>query len=106
MLDCIWFRNSCKTMKIKSLTSKKIIRFRFCKRSDINIVKSITRGSPRRCSIKKGDLKNFAKLTGKHLCQSLFFNKAADLSLMKFEDEACNFIKKETLAQVFSCKFY
>ena len=24
---------------------------------------------------KKGVLRNFAKLTGKHLCQSLFFNK-------------------------------
>ena len=40
---------------------------------------------------KKGVLKNFAKFTGKHLCQSLFFKK--------------NFIKKETLAQVFSCEF-
>ena len=28
---------------------------------------------------KKGVLKNFAKFTGKHLCQSLFFNKVADL---------------------------
>ena len=36
-------------------------------------------------------IKNFKKFTGKHLCQSLFFNKV--------------FIKKETLAQVFSCKF-
>ena len=25
-----------------------------------------------------GVLKSFAKFTGKHLCQSLFFNKAAD----------------------------
>ena len=25
-----------------------------------------------RCSIKKGVLKNFAKFTGKHLCQRLF----------------------------------
>ena len=33
-------------------------------------------------SVKKGVLKNFAKVTGKHLCQSLFFK------------EACNFIKK------------
>ena len=31
---------------------------------------------------KKGVLRNFAKLAGKHLCQSLFFNKK----------EACNFI--------------
>ena len=37
-----------------------------------------------RYSIKKGVLRNFAKFTGKHLCQSL---------------------KKETLAQVFSCEF-
>ena len=48
-----------------------------------------------RCSIEKGALINFGKLTGKHLCQSLFFNKVA----------ASNFIKKETLAQVFSCEF-
>ena len=26
---------------------------------------------------KKGILRNFAKFTGKHLCQSLFFNKVA-----------------------------
>ena len=29
--------------------------------------------SHRRWSVKKGVLKNFAKFTGKHLCQSLFF---------------------------------
>ena len=34
------------------------------------------RSSHRRCSnIKIGVLLNFAKFTGKHLCQSLFFNK-------------------------------
>ena len=42
------------------------------------------RSSHRRCSVKKGVLRNFAKFTGKHLC---------------------NFLKKETLAQVFSCEF-
>ena len=36
--------------------------------------------------MKKGVLRNFSKFTGKHLCQSLFFNK-------------------ETLAQVFSREF-
>ena len=30
------------------------------------------------CSVKKGVLKNFAKFTGKHQCQSLFFNRVAD----------------------------
>ena len=44
---------------------------------------------------KKGVLKNLAKFTGKKLCQSLF--------LIKLQD---NFIKKETLAQGFSCEFY
>ena len=50
--------------------------------------------------MRKGGLGNFTKLTGKHLCQSLLFNKVADL-----KPEACNFIKKETVAQVFSCEF-
>ena len=45
---------------------------------------------------KKGVLRNFAKFTGKHLCQGLFFNKYPD---------ACNFIKKKTLVQVSSCEF-
>ena len=44
---------------------------------------------------KRGVLRNLAKFTGKHLCQSLFLNKFIN-----------NFIKKETLAQVFSCEFY
>ena len=29
--------------------------------------------------MKKGVLRNFAKFAGKHLCQSLFFNKVAGL---------------------------
>ena len=35
------------------------------------------RSSHRRVSVKKGILRNFANFTGKHLCQSLFFNKVA-----------------------------
>ena len=38
--------------------------------------------------------KNFAKFIWKHLYQSLFF-----------AGDTCNFIKKETLAQVLSCEF-
>ena len=34
-----------------------------------------SRSSQRRCSVRKGVLRNFTKFTGKHLCQSLFFNK-------------------------------
>ena len=37
---------------------------------------------------KKGALKDFAKIAGKHLCQSHILNK-----------------EKETLTQVFSCEF-
>ena len=40
------------------------------------------RSSHKRCSMKKGALKNFAKFTGKQLCQSLFFNKVASLYLI------------------------
>ena len=46
---------------------------------------------------KKVVLRNFGKFTGKHLCQSLYFDKVAG--------QASNFIKIETLAQVFSCEF-
>ena len=32
--------------------------------------------------LKKGDLKNVAKVTGKHLCQSLIFNKVAGIATL------------------------
>ena len=48
---------------------------------------------------KKVVLVNFAKFTGKHLCQNLFFNKVAVL-------RPAGLLEKETLAQVFSCEFY
>ena len=44
---------------------------------------------------KKGVLRNLAKFTGKHLCQSLFFNKV----------EACNFIKKRLWHRCFPMNF-
>ena len=53
------------------------------------------RSSRQEVFCKKGVLRNFVKLTGKHLCQSLFFNKVADLK----------YIKKETLEQLFFCEF-
>ena len=40
---------------------------------------SLSRSSHRRCSVRKGVLRNFAKFTRKHLCQSLFSNKIAGL---------------------------
>ena len=38
------------------------------------------RSSHQMCSLRKGVLRNFAKFTGKHLCQSPFLNKVAGLS--------------------------
>ena len=48
---------------------------------------------------RKGVFRNFIKFTGKQLqlCRNLF--------LIKLQAEACNFIKKKTLTQVFSCEF-
>ena len=60
---------------------------------------SPARSSHQRCSIRKAVLRNFAKIHRKHLPES-FFNKVAGL-----RPQACNFIKKETLTQVFSSGF-
>ena len=48
---------------------------------------------------KKGVLRNFTKFTGKHLCQSLIFNKVSGL-------RPATLLKKETLAPVFFCEFW
>ena len=46
------------------------------------------RSNHQRCSINKGVLKNFAKSKGKHLWP-----------------QACNFVKKESLAHIFACEY-
>ena len=46
---------------------------------------------------KKGVLRNFAKLIENARARVSF--------LIKLQAEACNFIKKDTLALVFSCEF-
>ena len=51
----------------------------------------------RRGSIKKMFFKNFAKFTGKQIYRISFFDKVAIAG--------CNFIKKETPIQMFSCEF-
>ena len=58
----------------------------------IRRLRRLLRSSHSEVFYKKAVLRNFTKFTGKHLCQSLFIN-------------ACNFAKKETLAQVFFCEF-
>ena len=85
------FCSSCQD-GFKKINNNLIIIFKIFKiKLEIYLVKS----SHQRCSIIKGVLRNFAKFTGKHLCQSLFFNKV----------KAYNFIKKEILAQVFPVIF-
>ena len=51
----------------------------------------------RRCSIRKVFLK-ILQNSQENTCTRVLF-------LIKLQAEACNFIKKETLAQVFSCEF-
>ena len=59
---------------------------------------SIYGSSHRRCSVKKGVLKNFANFTGKHLFWSLFLIKlqASGLGLQLYQ--------KETPKKAFSCE--
>ena len=47
---------------------------------------------------EKGVLRNFTKFTGKHLCQSLFFNKVAGLRL-------ATFLKKKLWHRCFAVNF-
>ena len=61
---------------------------------DLILLEIICRSSRRNVCCNIGVLKNFAKFKGKHLCQSLFFNKVANLRLWK-----------ETLEQLFSYEF-
>ena len=60
---------------------------------------SIYRRSHQRCSVRKGVLRNLTKFTGKHPCQSLFFDKVA--GLRKTPVPECLFC----LARVFSSEF-
>ena len=53
------------------------------------------KSSHQRCSERNGVLNNFSKLTGKHLCHSLFFRKKLQASASQKRDSA----------QVFSCGF-
>ena len=47
----------------------------------LTLAQYTTRSSHRRCSVKKNALRNFTKFARKHLCQRLFLNKVAGLSL-------------------------
>ena len=53
--------------------------------------------SYRRCSIKTDILKNFAKFSGKLLCQSLFFNKNTPAQVFSYE--FCEIFKNTLFAE-------
>ena len=55
------------------------------------------RSSHQRCSVKKGVLRNFKNFQEKTCARDYF--------LIKLQALAFNFIKKESLTQVFSCEF-
>ena len=71
--------------------SKAAVRRRFTKQVSLKIMKNLQecfcagvvfyRSSCLEIFCRKGFLRNFAKFTGKHLCQSLFFTKVAGLRL-------------------------
>ena len=62
------------------------------------IIQMKTRGNHQRCSIRKGVLRNFAKFTGKHLWQVLFYNKVAGLE--KFCEISKNTFSQSTSEQL------
>ena len=64
---------------------------------NVSIAGTLLKSSRPDVFCEKYVLRNFTKFTGKQLCQGLFCNKVAGI--------VCNFIEKETMAQVFSCEF-
>ena len=59
---------------------------------------ALPRSVVRRCSIKKGVPNNFAKFTEKHLCRSLFFDKAAGRRTETL-------LKRDSSTDLFQCIF-
>ena len=65
---------------------------------NIEDARKASRSRHQRCSMKKGNLRNFTKFTGKLLCQSLFLNKVAGLRL-------ATLLKKRALHRWFPVNF-
>ena len=71
MITCITFKNTYYSLKL-------LMKEQFYEK--LNVMKARpTRSSLPEVFCKKDVLKNFAKLTGKQLCHSLFLNKVAGL---------------------------
>ena len=65
-------RNFQSIVFIRTQTCRKIF-----KSALVHMFLNTFRNIHRRCSVRKGVIRNFTKFTGEHLCQSLFFNKVA-----------------------------
>ena len=57
---------------------------------------SINRSSHWRFSVQKSVFRNFTTFTGKHLCQSLFFNEVAGLKPSEFCEISKNTFLQDT----------
>ena len=68
----------------------------FCRLKIESFFSAVFRSSHWRCYVRKGVIRNFAKFTGKHKCQSLF--------LITLQARPATLLKKR-LAHVFSCEF-
>ena len=86
-VNYIWKRLHLRCSTPFGISLENIVNY-FCKR---------LRSSHQWCSVRKSVLRNLIKLTGKHLCQSLLFNKVADLAQV-FSCEFCE-ISKNTFSQ-------
>ena len=82
-----WYYVLPESSAINYWDRRSLIKNIFSKTCTKNLIKitwltklSKIRSSYRRCSVRKVVLRNFAKRTGKHLCQSLFFNNVADFT--------------------------
>ena len=67
-----------------------------CKELNLSIKSEMPEAAVPRCSVEKVFLE-ISQNSQESSCARVFFNRVTGL--------ACNFITKETLAQVFSCKF-
>ena len=93
-LWCSGYQNCTTFIRVKTWVLRRITSCSMCQRFTklrTSVYNPNCRSSHKRCSIIKGVLRIFAKLIGKTpVPESLF--------------QASNFIKKENLAQVFSCE--
>ena len=76
-----------------------ILQYRIYCTMSIGVGPVLYRSNHQRCSIRKGVLRNFAKFTGKHLYQSLFFSKVA--GHLWTTASHCNVISR-----IFSCECF